>query len=107
MKEKIVFNAQGFHHLFYEPDGTARNIGEIIYKLTLFPLAIPVVKNATSIAEKRSAEVRKSRKKRAPLQKAKYYALVAKVGTKNPVAVRVILRKVGGGNLIFWSIMKN
>ena len=66
----IVFNAKGFHHLLYKPDGTARDVNEVIYKLKLFPLAIPVIKNAIGISEERNdVEIRESRKKGAKIKK--------------------------------------
>lgn len=107
LKENVVFNARGFHHLCYESDGTPRDANEKIYKMTLFPLAIPVIKNAIGMAEERSVEVRVSRKKNTKLKKGKTYALVALVGRKNPVKIRVILLRIGNGNLMFRSIMKD
>ena len=105
--ENVVFNAKGFHHLLYKPDGTARDILERIYKLTLFPLAIPVIKKSMGITDKRNEEVRESRKKNAKTKKRQTCALVAMVGKKSPVATRVIVSKIGNGNLIFLSIMKD
>jgi len=107
LEEYVVFNAKGFHHLLYKPDGTARDIVEKIYKLTLFPLAIPVIKNSIGITEERNIEIRENRKKNAKIKKGKTYALVAMVGRKKPIAIRVIILKVGNGNFIFWSIMKD
>ena len=104
----IIFNAKGFYHLSYKPDGTSRDVREIIYKLTLVPLAVPVVKNAIGVHEVRNITLPKSRKKGASKVKAKQYALTAIVGRKNPVEVRVIVLDVENSqNLIFWSIMKH
>ncbi|MCX6736610.1 MAG: hypothetical protein NTW73_00765 [Candidatus Parcubacteria bacterium] len=107
LNEKVIFNARGFHHLLYGHDGTPRNVSEKIYKLILFPLAIPTIKNATFINEERDIEMRINRKKNALLKKGKTYALTATVGRKKPVTVRVIILKIGVGKLMFWSIMKN
>lgn len=107
LDKDIIFNAKGFHHLLYKPDGTARDIAERIYKLTLFPLAIPVIRKSMGITDERNVEVRESRKKGAKIKKGKTYALVAMVGKKKPVTTRVIVLKVGSGNFIFWSIMKD
>lgn len=104
---EVVFNRKGYHHLHYKPDGTSRNVEERIHKLALFPLAIPVIKNAIGIKEERDVEIKATRKKGAKIKKGKTYALVALVGEKNPVAVRVIILRVGDGNYMFWSIMKN
>jgi len=108
LKKDVVFNARGFYHLSYKPDGTARNVREVIYKLTLVPLAVPVVRNAIGIHEEREITLPKSRKKGAKKIKAKQIALTAIVGRKNPVEVRVIILEIENSpNPIFWSIMKH
>ena len=107
LEESVVFNAKGFHHLLYKSDGTARDVSEKIYKLTLFPLAIPVIKNSIGIAEERNVKIRENRKKSAKIKKGKTYTLVTVVGKKKPVAIRVIILRVGNGNFMFWSIMKD
>lgn len=70
-------------------------------------MAISVIKNALKIEEKRVVKIRSSRKKKAKLKKGKTYTLVATVGEKKPVAVRVVILRVGDGNYMFWSVMKN
>lgn len=108
INKNVVFNAKGFHHLHYKPDGTARTIAERIHKLTLVPLAPAVIKNAIGIHEERNVQILGSRKKGAKKLKAKQYALVATVGKKNPVEVRVIILEIENSqNPIFWSIMKH
>lgn len=107
LKEKVIFNSIGWRHLIYKPDGTARKVRGVIYKLTLFPLAIPTIKNAVGISDERDVTVKYGRGKNAKKKKGKTYALVAKVGRKNPVNVRVVLLKIGSGDYIFYSIMKD
>ncbi|KKQ35353.1 MAG: hypothetical protein US50_C0017G0014 [Candidatus Nomurabacteria bacterium GW2011_GWB1_37_5] len=108
LKKEVIFNAKGFHHLHYKPNGTPRDVSEKIYKLTLIPLAAPVIKNALGIHEERDVEIPESRKKGAKRMKGKQYALVAKVGRKNPIEVRVIILEIeNSNNPIFWSIMKH
>jgi len=107
LDSEIKFNSIGFRHLQYKPDGTARDVKEVIYKMKLYPLAIPVIKNAIGISEKRNVQMRVSRRKGATMKKGIAYALVAIVGNKNPVAVRVIIVKLGKGQPFFYSIMKD
>jgi len=107
LKEKIVFNARGFHHLLYESCGTPRKVIEKIYKLTLLPLALPTIKNATEVVEERKIKIRANRKKNSLIKDGVMYTLVAKVGRKKPVDVRVIILRIGNGNFMFRSIMKN
>jgi hypothetical protein len=102
----VIFNARGFHHLLYKPDDTPRTVQERSYKLSLFPLAMPVLRSATTISEVRDVEVRDGRKQHSLLKKAKVYAFTAKVGKKRPISFRIIVLKIGNGNPMFWSIMK-
>lgn len=108
LNKTVVFNAKGFHHLQYKPDGTPRNVQEKIHKLTLVPLAAPVIINAIGIHEEREIEMKISRKKGSKKVRGKQYALTATVGRKNPVEVRVIILELENSkNPIFWSIMKH
>lgn len=106
--KEVIFNAKGFHHLHYKPDGTPRDIKERIYKLTLMPLAVSVIKNAIGIHEEREIDLPANRKRGAKRIKGKQYALIATVGRKNPVEVRVIILEIENSqHPIFWSIMKH
>lgn len=108
LNKDIIFNAKGFHHLHYKPNGTARNVSEKIHKLTLVPLAVSVIKNALKVHEEREVEVCVSRKKGYNRVKGKQYALVSIVGKKQPIAVRVIILELNNSAApIFWSIMRH
>ncbi len=107
LQADIVFNSTGLRHLTIKPDGTVRKAKEAIYKLTLFPLAIPTIKNAVSIVDAREIKIAVGRGKRKKYKDAKTFALSACVGRKNPVMVRVIILRIGDGNYQFYSIMKN
>lgn len=106
LQSDVYFNAQGFHHLENDGAGKTRTIKERIYKLRLFPLAIPTIKNATEIHENKKVNGKISRKKNSLIKEIEYWSLVANVGKNNHVKVKVILRKVGNGQIIFWSIMR-
>ncbi len=102
----VIFNAQGFHHMSYDGGGRARTLKEEIYKLTLIPLAIPVVKFCTTIDEYKKEKQPKNRKVGALQKDVEYWSLIANVGKNRDVKAKVILKRVGTGNIIFWSIMK-
>jgi len=70
LNKDVLFNARGFYHLSYKADGTPRDVREIIYKLTLVPLATPVVKNAIGIHEEREIVLPKNRKRGAKKNKS-------------------------------------
>jgi hypothetical protein len=108
LRKKIRFNARGFHHLQYKPSGTARKPKEKIHKLSLVPLALPVIKAASSIHEERNIKIPYKSGKVRFLKNAKQIALVAMVGKRSPVKVRVIILEIEGSpQPIFWSIMKH
>lgn len=105
LKEYIYFTSDGFHHLRYDVVGKERTVKEQIYKLQLIPLIIPVIKKAKEINKYKRKKVKISRKKKSPKKKVEYWSLVEVVG-KQSVKIKVILRKVGDGRIIFWSVMK-
>lgn len=95
LKEYVIFNSKGFHHLLYDTQGRARTINEQIYRLNLFPLVIPVIKKTKKIA---SYKLNK--------KNIGDWTLIEKVGKNNDVKIKVILRKRGNGNITFCSVMK-
>jgi hypothetical protein len=104
LNREVYFNAKGFHHLLFDGSGHVRTLKERQYKLLLIPLIVPVLKNATDAIYRKSVE-RINRKKSSPKKEIEYWGLVARVGKTN-IKVKIILRRVGNGNIIFWSVMK-
>ena len=87
LKQKVHFNARGFHHLLYDGSGKARTIREARSRLILIPLIEPVLRTAQdSSYEKRYA--RKNRKKNSPSIKVEMWGLEATVGTKKPSRIK-------------------
>ncbi len=74
LKNQIVFNSDGFHHLQFSAR-RERNKREQLLKFSLLPLAI------------------------------EYWAFIAIVGKNNQIKIRTVLRRVGDGNITFWSVM--
>ena len=101
----VIFNAKGFHHLFYNGTGRARSSKEVNYRLKLIPLIIPVIKNAKEFS-KRKRNGRYSRGKDVGIKDVEYWSLEELVGKSGNVPIRVILRKVGNGAIHFWSVMR-
>jgi len=107
LQKIVVFNAKGFHHLHYLPNGKPRTAVEQMYKLRLIPLATAVVRNSSNVLEERCKIVRLVRRRHSKLVVAKQYALIATVGRK-PITVRVVVMEFNNSqNPIFWSIMIN
>lgn len=98
LKECVIFNSKGFHHLIY-PSGKWRPKKEQMYKLGLLPLAIPVIKNAKKIYKYEKCIDKDLGKE------AEFWTLEETVG-KRKAMTKVILKRVGTGNITFLSIMK-
>jgi len=103
---EVVFNAQGFHHLQYHGAGEARTIKDILHKLKLFPLVIPVLKYASAVAEYKQTIEPKKRKSNSPQKEVAYWSIIAEVGRNKDVKIKVVLKKIGAGQTMFWSVMK-
>lgn len=100
LKQDVFFTSTGFHHLMYDGLGHARSRKERVYRLSLLPLAIPVLKRATNIDNYALPAYSKSLGKNV-----EYWTIRAVVGKGN-VLITVILRRIGTGNIAFYSIWK-
>ncbi|MFH0803789.1 MAG: hypothetical protein V1877_01585, partial [Candidatus Tagabacteria bacterium] len=104
---EIIFNADGFHHLQFSAR-RERNKKEQILKFSLLPLAFKIIKNSGTLQEyrKRMGLVgKKSKRDGSQLMKQiEYWGFIAIAG-ESKIKIRVILRRVGDGNIIFWSVM--
>lgn len=108
LKNIIHFTSDGFYHLRYKVSGRERTIKEQMYKLGLLPLVIPVIKNAKKIDFYKQANIsigRKKRKGEIVKKNIEYWSLVELVG-KQKTKIKVIVRRIGTGKIIFWSVMK-
>ena len=106
-KESAVLNSDGFHHLRYSAR-RERNKKEQILKFTLLPLGLYIIKTATTLQEYRKLLSpignKSSRDGARPMKMIEWWGFVA-IFTKQGIKVRVVLRKVGDGNIHFWSVM--
>ena len=91
----VHFTSEGRIHLIYKGNRKKRPVKEQEYKLRLFPLVVPVLKNATEIQEWRFSEH----------DDIQYYAIRSEVGKKRTLKVRVIIKRTGDGQLNYHSVM--
>jgi hypothetical protein len=99
LKSNIIFNSKGFNHFKYKGNH-ARAIKEQMYKIGLIPLIKPVIIKATKIHKYSPPVYSKSEKKYV-----EYWVLQEIVGRQNTM-VTVVLRKIGTGNITFYSVWK-
>jgi hypothetical protein len=98
LKEYIIFNSKGFNHLIY-PNVKWRSKKEQSYKLGLLPLVVPVIKKSIEISTYEKCFVKDLGKE------AEFWTLTEIVG-KQKTLTKVILRRIGTGNITFLSVMK-
>ena len=106
LKSQIIFNSDGFHHVQFSAR-RERGKKEQLLKFNLLPLAIGIIKDAGTLQEYRKSFLtleKKSKDGFALVKSAEYWGFVAIVG-KSQIKVKVILRRIGDGNIIFWSVM--
>ena len=106
LKSQVILNSDGFHYLQFSAR-RERDKKEQLLKFSLLPLAIQIIKNAGTLQEFRRGLVEIGNKGNDGFSKTKnvtYWGFVAIVG-ENQIKVRTVLRRVGDGNIIFWSVM--
>lgn len=103
----VVLNSDGFHHLQFSAR-RERSKDEQFLKFTLLSLALKIIKRSGTVQELRS-DLRpfgkKSRDGFTPMKLVTYWAFIAIVGEENKIKIKTILRRVGDGNVMFWSVM--
>lgn len=106
-KANIVLNSDGFHHLQFSAR-RERNKGEQMLKLRLLPLALQVIRESGTVQEYRKllGPVGKPSRRdgSVAMKEIEYWGFVAIVGERK-IKVRTVLRRVGTGNITFWSVM--
>jgi hypothetical protein len=102
--EDVTLGLEGFEHLERSRHGE-RSRGEQILRFALLPLALRVLRTATTVQEYRQAEiVTRDRENRQQPAVAEWWGFVAAFIRQN-IKIRVVVRRVGTGKLHFWSVM--
>jgi hypothetical protein len=107
-QDVVVLTSDGFNHLQYKGNRMLRNVDEQILKLTLLPKALEIIKGAGTLQEYRKGTEKVGKKGKDGFYKTKnveYWGFHAIIGDNYSKKIVVILRKVGDGKIIFWSVM--
>jgi hypothetical protein len=101
--EDIDLNAEGFRHLSRAAHGE-RTRKEQIRRFILHPLGLQILKTATTLQayRERAAPVGVSGQRGRRM--VQWWGFVA-LFERQDISVHVVVRKVGGGRLHFWSVM--
>ena len=105
-QDRVVLNSDGLHHLQFSAR-RERNQAEQRLKFSLVPLGLKVIAKSGTIQEYRKEMVaigKKDSRGYEKMKQAEYWGLVAIVKDCS-LKIRVVLRRIGDGNITFWSIM--
>lgn len=106
-KSEIILNSDGFHHLQFSAR-RERPKEEQVLKFNLLPLGLKIIKQATTLQEYRKilcSVGKKSKRDGSRIMKMVEWWGFFAIFMEHDIKVRVILRRVGDGNITFWSIM--
>lgn len=98
LKELVHFNADGLYHLLNESNRQPRVKSEIHLKLSCLDYVLEVISKAIQLEER---EIKK--KAKGKLKEGKHFTLV--YTSADGFRVKVVLEKLGQGQLNFHSIM--
>lgn len=105
-KDKIFFNAQGLEHLKFKQPRKARPQQDQYMRLRLLNLAPTILKASATLQgiwkTKNFERIRVHSRTDTVLKEVTYYEFVAVI---DEVRAKIIVKQVGEGQKIFWSII--
>ncbi len=93
---EVYFNAKGFNHITFKNPRNPRTIGDQTNRLKILQTAYDLVGHANTYQEYEKIP------ERIPNKQTEYWGLIAIY--KN-TKLKVILRKIGNGQVHFWSVI--
>jgi len=109
--KKIILNSDGLHHLKYS-SRKERPKQEQLLKLNLLPLGLKIIGRAGTVQEYRANLIKIGQpsglSRLYSTKKVEYWGFVAICHTKRKdydIKIKVILKRIGNGNIHFWSLM--
>ena len=98
---EVALTSDGFNHLLNRPTREPRTIKEKQLKLRCLKAALSILQRAGTVQEYRSGV----EKVGSHSKNVEYWAFHDIVGTNKKFLIKVVVRKVGGGQPHFWSTM--
>ena len=107
LKEKIIFQAEGFNHIVFKKDHSERERSSQFLRFKLILLAKKLIELSTTYQEFEETikefAVKKYKRKIKENKAVKYWGIIAIIDGRK---IKVILRKIGNsGSSHFWSII--
>ena len=104
----MYFNRLGFQHIIHKKGRHIREISAQVNRFKLLPLAVKLIELTTTYQEYEADSVKLEVKRYSVdvyrNKHVTYWGIIAIIDDKK---VKVILRKVGQGNIHFWSVIPN
>ena len=103
----VILNSDGFHHLQFSAR-RERSKAEQLLKFTLLPLALKVIRKSGTVQEIREDLISVGKESKDGFRQMKlvtYWAFIAIVGENKKIKIKTIVRRIGDGNIIVWSVM--
>lgn len=102
----VLFSSHGFNHLIYRKGRTERDRASQIMRFKLFSRAYDLISMTTTFQEYESTTkeftVKKYKRKVSVIKQVQYWGLIAIINDRK---IKVILRKIGNGEVHFWSVI--
>ena len=111
-KKPVTFNSDGFHHLRYKVSGSEREKTAQLYKFSLLTGAVKIIGASGTLQQYRRQWGAVGRKKNSDgsreMKEMEYFAFEGILGEESSMMrIKAIVRKVGNGELHFWSVMSD
>ena len=102
----VIFNAEGFNYIIFKKERSERDKKSQILRFKLIPLAKELLEKANIYQEYEETlstfSIKKHKKKIIVTKIVKYWGIIAIFKGRK---IKIIIRKVGNGNIHFWSIV--
>ncbi len=93
----VNFNSKGFHHITFRNPNSPRNIADQVNRLKVLELVYEFIQHTNTFQEYEKVEIVDNKVE-------EFWGLIAIY--KN-TKLKVILRKIGNGEVHFWSVIPN
>jgi len=106
LQQVVHFTSESFQHIIYKRARAERDKASQIMRFKLLPRAVSLVELSTTFQEyeeeMKSFEIKKRKKRVQQSKKVQYWGIIAIIDGRKS---KVIVRKIGGGNDHFWSVI--
>ena len=108
LNKKVIFNSDGFRHIIYRSKGKKRHINTQLLRFRLLDKAVDLIKKTNTVQEYESIKTEVVTEdhyiKVTKVKEIEYFGFI---GIVDGWKIKVIVKRKGNGNPIFWSVIPN